>query len=109
MHWLYLCLAILFETAGTISMKLSNGFSKIIPSILLLVFYAASLVFLTLTLKTMDIAVAYAVWSGLGIVFISVMGFLYFGESISLLKVISIILIITGVVALNVAEHRPIN
>ncbi|MPQ26911.1 DMT family transporter [Bacillus paralicheniformis] len=109
MHWLYLFLAIFFETAGTISMKLSNGFSKIIPSILLLVLYAASLMFLTLTLKTMDIAVAYAVWSGLGIVFISVMGFLYFGESISLVKVISIILIITGVVALNVAEHRPIN
>ncbi|NPC91839.1 multidrug efflux SMR transporter [Bacillus sp. WMMC1349] len=107
MQWLYLFLAILFETAGTISMKLSNGFSKLFPSILLLVFYVASLIFLTLTLKTMDISIAYAVWSGMGIVFISIIGFLYFNESISLLKVVAITLIIAGVVMLNTINHLP--
>ncbi|MBU8786706.1 MULTISPECIES: DMT family transporter [Bacillus] len=109
MHWLYLCLAVLFETAGTVSMKLSNGFSKVVPSVLLLAFYGASLAFLTLTLKTMDVSVAYAVWSGVGIVLISLIGFLFLGESVSIVKAVSIILIITGVVALNITEHRSIN
>ncbi len=90
-------------------MKLSNGFSKVVPSVLLLAFYGASLTFLTLTLKTMDVSVAYAVWSGVGIVLISLIGFLFLGESVSIVKAVSIILIITGVVALNITEHRPIN
>ncbi|MDA7026704.1 multidrug efflux SMR transporter [Bacillus sp. CLL-7-23] len=107
MQWLYLLLAILFETAGTIVMKLSNGFSKLVPSFLLLVFYVASLIFLTLTLKTMDISIAYAVWSGMGIVFISIIGFFYFNESISLIKVVAITLIIAGVVMLNIINHLP--
>lgn len=90
-------------------MKLSNGFSKVVPSVLLLAFYGASLAFLTLTLKTMDVSVAYAVWSGVGIVLISLIGFLFLGESVSIVKAVSIILIITGVVALNITEHRSIN
>ncbi|WP_028402249.1 DMT family transporter [Ectobacillus panaciterrae] len=105
MHWIYLSLAILFEVAGTTSMKLSNGFSKIIPSILLLVFYVGSLCFLTLTLKTIEVSIAYAIWSGMGIIIITLIGVLYFNESISIVKVISIVLIIVGVVVLNITEN----
>ncbi|MBB6446823.1 DMT family transporter [Bacillus benzoevorans] len=107
MSWIYLCLAILFEVAGTTTMKLSEGFTKVIPGVLLLVFYCCSLIFLTLTLKTIDISVAYAVWSGMGILIITCIGIFLFGESISLLKVLSIILIIVGVTTLNyTVEHE---
>lgn len=107
MHWLYLMLAILFEVAGTTSMKLSDGFTKPLPSVLLIIFYVASLSFLTLTLKHIEVSVAYAIWSGVGIIIITLIGFLYFSEHISPVKVISIILIIVGVVMLNLSEGKP--
>lgn len=101
MYWIFLCLAIFFEVAGTTTMKLSNGLSKVIPSALMIVFYISSLSFLTLALKNIEISIAYAVWSGMGIVVITLIGFLYFGESLSIVKIISILLIIIGVVTLN--------
>ncbi len=85
-------------------MKLSDGFTNLVPSILLLVLYLTSLVFLTLALKRIEVSVAYAVWSGMGIVIISVMGLFYFNEQLSLAKVIAILLIIIGVVTLNLSE-----
>ena len=105
MQWMFLCLAILFEVAGTVSMKLSAGFTKLLPSVLLMFFYGGSLFFLTLTLKSIDVSVAYAVWSGMGIVLITVVGFLYFQENISVMKLISIGLIIAGVVSLNLIDQ----
>lgn len=87
-------------------MKFSDGFTKLLPSILLLVFYLGSLVFLTLALKKIDVSVAYAVWSGMGIVIISVIGLFYFNEQISLMKVIAIVLIIIGVITLNFSEGK---
>jgi small multidrug resistance pump len=105
--WLYLCLAILLEVAGTTSMKLSAGFTKLIPSIFLVVFYLSSLGFLTLTLKTIDVSVAYAIWSGVGILIISFIGVFWFDEGISALKIFAIVLIIVGVVTLNfTVEHK---
>ncbi|AYV70072.1 hypothetical protein C2I06_24525 [Niallia circulans] len=101
MTWLYLCLAIVFEVAGTTSMKLSEGLTKLLPSILLIFFYLNSLVFLTLALKTIEISVAYAIWSGIGILIISIIGVYYFNESLSLVKITAIFLIIIGVVTLN--------
>ncbi|MFJ9289022.1 DMT family transporter [Bacillus halotolerans] len=105
MQWMFLCLAILFEVAGTVSMKLSAGFTRFLPSVLLMFFYGGSLFFLTLTLKSIDVSVAYAVWSGMGIVLITVVGFLYFQENISVMKLISIGLIIAGVVSLNLIDR----
>lgn len=77
MHWIYLSLAILFEVAGTLNMKLSEGFSKPLPSVLLVVFYICSLSFLTLSLKQIEISVAYAIWSGLGIMIITLIGYMF--------------------------------
>ncbi|MEC0204248.1 multidrug efflux SMR transporter [Paenibacillus lautus] len=105
MHWLYLSLAILFEVAGTLNMKLSEGFSKPLPSVLLVVFYICSLSFLTLSLKQIEISVAYAIWSGLGIMIITVIGYMFFAEQINGLKVFSILLIIAGVVLLNLSGN----
>lgn len=112
MHWVYLSLAILFEVAGTLNMKLSEGFSKPLPSVLLVVFYICSLSFLTLSLKQIEISVAYAIWSGLGIMIITLIGYMFFAEQINGLKVFSILLIIAGVVLLNLsgsahAQEQP--
>jgi len=106
LHWIYLCLAILFEVGGTTSMKLSDGFTKVIPSVLLILFYICSLCFLTLTLKSLEVSIAYAIWSGMGIIIITLIGFMYFNESVSLLKIVAIALIIIGVVTLNMTGEK---
>lgn len=101
MMWIYLVLAILLEVSGTTCMKLSEGFTKIVPSILLFVFYSLSFGMLTLALKRIDVSVAYAVWSGVGTALIATIGVLWFKEPISALKLVSLALIIGGVVGLN--------
>lgn len=101
MMWLYLVLAILLEVSGTTCMKLSEGFTKSVPSILLFVFYSLSFGMLTLALKRIDVSVAYAVWSGVGTALIATIGVLWFKEPITALKLISLALIIGGVVGLN--------
>lgn len=104
--WIYLILAILFEVAGTTCMKLSEGFSKAIPSILLFIFYAASFVAVTFALKKIDVSIAYAVWSGLGTAIITLIGIVFFRETITVIKIVSIILIIIGIVGLNLSGVR---
>ncbi len=99
-HWFFLAGAIALEVAGTTAMKLSVSFTKLIPSVLLFVFYAASFVALTLALKKIDVSVAYAVWSGVGTALIAAIGILYFREPATALKFISILLIIAGVAGL---------
>jgi small multidrug resistance pump len=103
MTWLYLALAILLEVSGTTCMKLSQGFTKLVPSILLFVFYTLSMGMLTLALKKIDVSVAYAVWSGVGTALIATIGVLWFKEPVTALKLISIGLIIIGVVGLNLS------
>ena len=100
--WLVLAAAILLEVSGTVSMKLSEGFTRLLPSILIFVFYSASFALLTLPLKKIDVSVAYAIWAGVGTALIAVVGFLYFKEPLSVLKVFSIFLIIVGVIGLNI-------
>ena len=103
MHWLYLFAAISFEVAGTTMMKLSQGFAKLIPSVLLWVFYFISFSLLTLALKKIPVSVAYAIWSGIGTVIIASIGIIFFKESINSLKIVSIAVIIIGVVGLNMS------
>ncbi len=102
-YWIYLAGAIMLEVAGTTSMKLSNGFSKIVPSLMIFVFYAASFTALTLALKKIDVSTAYAIWSGAGTAIITVIGIAYFREPATILKLLSIVLIILGVVGLNLS------
>ena len=102
-YWSYLACAILLEVAGTTSMKLSLSFTKLVPSILIFVFYAASFVALTFALKGIHLSLAYAIWSGIGTVLIATMGILCFQETATALKMISIALIVAGVVGLNLS------
>lgn len=101
--WLFLLGAIGFEVLGTTSMKLSDGFSKIVPAAAMLVFYLLSLGLLTLALKKIDVSIAYAIWSGIGTALITCIGIFYFKEPLTALKMGSIALIIAGVVGLNLA------
>ncbi len=105
-YWLFLAGAIVLEVAGTTSMKLSKGFTKLMPSVLLFVFYAASFVAITFALKKIEVSTAYAVWSGIGTALIATIGILYFRETFTSLKVISILLIIIGVVGLNLSGAK---
>ena len=103
MTWIFLILAIVLEVSGTTCMKLSVGFTKLVPSMLLFVFYTLSFGMLTLALKRIDVSVAYAVWSGVGTAVIATIGVLYFREPMTALKLISLALIIGGVVGLNLS------
>lgn len=103
MSWVFLVLGILSEVLGTTSMKMSAGFTKFIPSIFMFVFYGASLSFVTLALKKIDVSIAYSIWSGLGTAMIATIGILYFKEHFSFLKMLAIFLIIVGVIMLNVS------
>ena len=105
-HWFFLISAILLEVAGTTAMKFSEGFSKTLPSILMVVLFIASLAMLTLALKKFEIGMAYAIWSGLGTALIAVLGVYLFDETASLMKFLSIALIIAGVVGLHLSGAK---
>lgn len=97
----YLLLAIVLEVAGTTSMKLSEGFNHLGPSILIFVFYVLSFGFLTLTLKRLEVSFVYAVWSGLGTFLIALIGIIFFQEPVTVLKILSLSLVIMGIVGLK--------
>lgn len=101
MSWFYLILAIIFEVSGTTCMKLSQGFTKLVPSILMVILYAFSLAFLTFALKKIDVSIAYAIWAGLGTALIATVGILWFKKPLSALKIISLGLVIIGVMGLH--------
>ena len=100
-YWLSLAGAILLEVAGTTSMKLSQGFTRTLPSILLFVFYAMSFTLMTIAVKKIDMSVSYAIWSGVGTALIALIGIGWFHESLTTLKVVSLALIVAGVLGLN--------
>lgn len=102
MHWLFLLGAIVLEIAGTVSMKLSQGFTRLLPSALMIVFYLLAFTSLNFSLKQINVSIAYAIWSGVGTAAIAVIGYMYFQEELTFLKIASIILIILGVIGLNI-------
>jgi small multidrug resistance pump len=101
MGWVLLIVAILLEVAGTTNMKLSEGFSKPVPSVLVLFFYALSIIALTFAVNRLDVSVAYALWSGMGTALVAIIGLWFFQESITITKVVALGLIIVGVVMLH--------
>jgi len=103
MTWLLLVVSIVLEVLGTMSMKLSEGFTRPLHSALVMIFYALSIAGLTLVLKRIDVSVAYAVWSGLGTALVAALGMLAFGESLTFVKALALALIVGGVMMLNVA------
>jgi len=99
--WTLLMLGIAFEVAGTLCLKLSYGFNNLLPSILCFIFFAVALSFITLSAKTLDISIVYAVWSGVGVVLITLIGAFWFAEQITLQTLFFITLILIGVFGLH--------
>jgi small multidrug resistance pump len=101
MHYLYLGLAIVSEVVATVLLKRSEGFTKLGPALLSLTGYAIPLVLLSLTLRTIPTGVAYAIWSGLGVVLIAILSFFVNDESIDKAGIAGLVLIVAGVVVLQ--------
>ncbi|HEY6044063.1 MAG TPA: SMR family transporter [Nitrosospira sp.] len=100
--WLFLSIAIISEVVATSALKSSNGFSQFWPSLVVVAGYTAAFFFLSLTLRTIPVGVAYAIWSGAGIVLITVIGWLVLGQTLDVPAIVGLALIIVGVVILNV-------
>ncbi|MBE5917686.1 MAG: multidrug efflux SMR transporter [Pseudobutyrivibrio ruminis] len=101
MHWIFLFLAAIFEVSWAIAMKYSDGFSVLVPSIITVVGYILSAVFLSLALKQLPLGTAYAMWTGFGIIGTSVLGVFLFNEKLTVPQVICVILIVVGIVGLK--------
>lgn len=102
MPYLYLSLAIIAEVTATSFLKLADGFSKPIPSLITIIGYAAAFYFLSLTLRAIPVGIAYAIWSGVGIVLISLIAWLFMGQKLDAPAILGMGLIVAGVAVLNV-------
>ena len=102
MGYLFLAIAIIAEVIATSALKASAGFTRLGPNILVIVGYGVAFYFLSLVLKTIPVGIAYAIWSGLGIVLISIVGMTLFGQKLDTAAVIGIVFIITGVLIMNI-------
>lgn len=105
MHWLYLILAIAFETIGTTALKTSAGFTKLWPSLVCLGCFFTALFLLSLVLKTLPVGITYAIWSGLGIVLISTIGWVAFGQRLDFAAIAGMTLILAGIVVMQVFSN----
>jgi multidrug transporter EmrE-like cation transporter len=103
MAWLYLASAIATEVVATVAFRYVNGFTRPLPSAVVVIGYALSFYFFSLSLRGLSLGVTYAVWAGAGTAAIAVIGVIALGEPISTLKLASIALIIGGVIGLNAA------
>lgn len=106
MKWLYLAVAILAEIVATSALKSSDGFTRLLPSVVTTLGYVVSFYFLSLTLREVPVGIAYAIWSGVGIVLISIVSALLFKQHLDAPAMIGMGLIIAGVVVMNVFEVR---
>lgn len=100
-NWLFLAVAICGEVIATSALKSSDGFTKLMPSIVVVSGYAIAFYFLALALKSIPVGIAYAVWAGLGIVLVAAIGWLLYGQKLDLWAFVGIGLIISGVAVLN--------
>jgi small multidrug resistance pump len=101
MAYLYLAIAIVSEVVGTAALKASEEFTKLWPSLIVLVGYASAFYFLTLTLRTIPVGIAYAVWAGVGIVLICVVSWILYKQTLDMPAIIGVALIAAGVVLIN--------
>ena len=97
MHYVYLIFAVLAETVGTSALQASQQFTRFWPSLIVVGSYAISFFLLSMTLKVMPVGVVYAIWSGLGIMFIAIIGWVLFRQSLDLPAVIGLCMIIGGI------------
>lgn len=101
MLYTVLVIAIVFEVLGTSAMQAAQHFTRLAPTLLMIACYAVAFFFLSYTLRYIPVGIAYALWSGLGIVLISLVGYLTFGQKLDIAAILGLALIIAGVLVLN--------
>ncbi|MBL1352438.1 MAG: multidrug efflux SMR transporter [Zetaproteobacteria bacterium] len=109
MTYIYLALAIMAEVAATSALKASEEFTRLIPSLVVIVGYVLSFYWMTLVLRTMPIGITYAIWSGVGIVLIAIVGRIFYQQTPDLPAMIGMALIITGVVVIHLFSKTTVN
>ncbi|MFK7870309.1 MAG: multidrug efflux SMR transporter [Roseobacter sp.] len=100
-HYIFLIFAILAETIGTTALQASQQFTKLVPSIVVVIAYGISFYLLAMALKVIPVGIAYAIWSGLGIVFIASIGFVIFGQRLDLPALLGLAMIIGGILVIH--------
>jgi len=103
MQWLYLAIAIVCEVIATSALKASEGFTRLTPSVVVVLGYVVAFYCLSLTLRSIAVGIVYAIWSGVGIVLISLVGWLLFGQTLSWVALLGMGLITVGVIIVNMA------
>lgn len=108
-QWIYLGVAIVSEVIGTSALNASAGFSRLWPSLIVVAGYAVAFYCLSLALKSIPVGIAYAIWSGVGVALIALVGWAIFGQALDAPAIIGIALIVAGVVVLNVFSRTSVH
>jgi small multidrug resistance pump len=109
MHWLYLIIAIVSEVIATSALKAADGFTRWAPSLIVIAGYSSAFYFLSLTLRTLPLGIAYAVWSGVGVALIAILGWALYDQALDLAACIGIGLIAAGVIVLNLFSRTAVH
>lgn len=104
--WMFLILAIFTEVSGTSAMKFASGHAPVIGHLVMYLMIGASYFLLSLAVKRISLGLAYALWEGFGLILITAIGFLFFGESMGILKICGILLILSGILMLKMASYK---
>lgn len=108
-HWLYLSIAIVAEVIGTSFLKSAEGFTRLVPSVAVVVSYLVAFFFLGLALKTLPVGIAYAIWAGVGVALIALVGYAVFSQPLDIPAILGITLIVTGVAVINLFSKTVAN
>ena len=100
-NWMFLAVAIIGEVLATSALKSSEGFTKLVPSVVVVVGYGVAFYFLSLALKSIPVGIAYAVWAGLGVVLVAIIAWLVYGQKLDTWAFVGMTLIVSGVLVLN--------
>lgn len=108
-NWVFLAMAIVAEVVATSSLKASEGFTRLWPSVVVVVGYGVAFYLLGLALRTIPVGTAYAIWAGLGIVLVAAAGWLVFGQKLDAWGIVGMMLIVSGVFVLNVLSKTSVH
>jgi small multidrug resistance pump len=108
-HYIWLFFAILTETLGTTALQASQQFTRLWPSVAVVIFYGASFYFMSFALRAMPVGIVYAIWSGLGIVLIALIGYVLFGQRLDLPAVAGLTLIIAGILVIHLYSKTNVH
>ncbi len=105
MKYFYLMIAIISEVIATSSLKASEGFTKLWPSVAIIAGYASAFYFLSMTVKVMPVGISYALWSGIGIILVTIAGIILYKQIPDIPAILGMLLIMAGVLVINIFSH----